>query len=84
MPVKLVQNKIKKNIWISSNKLMLDQYALPKSQDVLALQSIHKYDEHPYDLTTSGFRNELEGWKPVRPSSSMHNAMHVWINGPCS
>jgi tyrosinase len=53
---------------------------LPKSQDVLALQSINKYDEFPYDLTSSGFRNELEGWELGSPST-MHNAIHVWIYG---
>ena len=56
------------------------QATLAKPQDVTVLKSMDKYDEYPFDLTSLGFRNELEGWESVGPSS-MHNAIHVWIYG---
>lgn len=53
---------------------------LSNSQDVLTSKSINTYDQYPYDWTSSGFRNELEGWELGQPST-MHNAIHVWMYG---
>jgi tyrosinase len=36
------------------------------------------YDAPPYDSTSTGFRNYLEGWEGP---ASIHNSVHVWIGG---
>jgi tyrosinase len=37
------------------------------------------YDAAPWDVNSESFRNELEGWWPVRPG--LHNRIHVWVGG---
>lgn len=36
------------------------------------------YDSPPWDINSTGFRNELEGW-PNGPTN--HNKVHVWVGG---
>lgn len=37
------------------------------------------YDTAPWDRSTLGLRNRLEGWRPVGPAA--HNRVHVWVGG---
>jgi tyrosinase len=39
------------------------------------------YDQFPYDGSSNGFRNELDGWRPKGTPSALHNAIHVWVFG---
>jgi tyrosinase len=36
------------------------------------------YDAPPYNSTSTGFRNYLEGWEGP---ASIHNSVHVWVGG---
>jgi len=59
--------------------------ALPSTLQVKAVVNANginvKYDTFPWNQSSSGFRNSLEGW-PNGPS--MHNLVHVWIGGDMS
>jgi tyrosinase len=53
--------------------------ALPTREAVRAvLRDQVLYDAPPYNSTSNGFRNHLEGWEgPAR----IHNTVHVWVGG---
>ncbi|HEX8818306.1 MAG TPA: tyrosinase family protein [Archangium sp.] len=53
--------------------------ALPTREAVRAvLRDQVLYDAPPYNSTSNGFRNQLEGWEgPAR----IHNSVHVWVGG---
>lgn len=51
---------------------------LPRRADTAAAVSQAKYDQDPWDSTTDGFRNFVEGWNP---GLGMHNRVHVWVGG---
>lgn len=36
-----------------------------------------RYDASPWNRSSTGFRNRLEGWAPF----GMHNRVHVWVGG---
>jgi len=36
-----------------------------------------RYDLSPWNRSSTGFRNRLEGWSPF----GMHNRVHVWVGG---
>jgi tyrosinase len=53
--------------------------ALP-TRDALrtVLRDQLQYDAPPYDSSSNGFRNYIEGWEgPAR----IHNSVHVWVGG---
>lgn len=59
--------------------LAADLRTLPTPQQVSAALRQPVYDLSPWDRSVSGFRNQLEGWRPVSPG--LHNRVHVWIGG---
>ena len=40
-----------------------------------------RYDKLPWNSTSGGFRNRLEGWAPAATAPHMHNRVHVWVGG---
>ncbi|GHJ42749.1 hypothetical protein Cs7R123_00910 [Catellatospora sp. TT07R-123] len=60
---------------------------LPTPDDAKwALEEGLAYDSVPWDVSSDGFRNRVEGWiDPRRPqqagSPQMHNRVHVWVGG---
>ncbi|MCX5195544.1 tyrosinase family protein [Streptomyces sp. NBC_00249] len=50
---------------------------LPTKAEVNAVLAMPVYDAAPWNSTSDGFRNHLEGWR----GSSLHNRVHVWIGG---
>ena len=53
---------------------------LPNKADTTAVLTLTPYDESPWDTTSSGFRNRVEGWaSPGAPA--LHNRVHVWVGG---
>lgn len=54
--------------------------ALPKTTDVAASLAKTPYDAAPWDGTSGGFRNNVEGWA-VDSGGRMHNGVHIWIEG---
>jgi tyrosinase len=51
---------------------------LPKRTNTSAALAQTKYDQAPWNTSSAGFRNFLEGWNP---SLGLHNRVHVWIGG---
>jgi len=56
---------------------------LPNKTDTAnALNSV-PYDGPPWTVSSSGFRNQVEGW--VDPNGpALHNRVHVWVGGDMS
>jgi tyrosinase len=55
---------------------------LPRKQDVedaLTDPIEPGYDSAPWDASSLGLRNRVEGW--LTPPAGMHNRVHVWIGG---
>ena len=53
---------------------------LPNKADTTAVLTLTPYDVSPWDTTSSGFRNRVEGWaSPGGPA--LHNRVHVWVGG---
>jgi Common central domain of tyrosinase/IPT/TIG domain len=50
---------------------------LPTPKDVQDSMSVVPYDSSPWNVTSNGFRNFLEGF--IGPG--MHNASHMWVGG---
>jgi tyrosinase len=50
---------------------------LPSKADVDSVLAITPYDAAPYNSSSTGFRNNLEGWTGV----NVHNRVHVWVGG---
>jgi tyrosinase len=50
---------------------------------MLTALQITPYDEPPWDVTSVGFRNRLEGWSSegTPPAPWLHNRVHVWVGG---
>lgn len=53
---------------------------LPTKVDTNGVLTLTPYDATPWDATSSGFRNRLEGWAAPTPPA-LHNRVHVWIGG---
>lgn len=60
--------------------LALDVPTLPTTAQVRAALAASRYDSAPWDRSTTGLRNRLEGWRPS-PGPALHNRVHVWIGG---
>lgn len=52
---------------------------LPTTADVGDALAEEDYDGPPWDRSTLGFRNRVEGWRPNGPL--LHNRVHVWVGG---
>lgn len=57
-----------------------DIATLPTSAQVRAALRFRLYDSAPWDRSTRGFRNRVEGWQPA-PGPHLHNRVHVWVGG---
>ena len=57
--------------------------SLPKKADTNAALSLTPYDAAPWDRSSAGFRNYLEGWQGGT-AAEMHNLVHVWVGGDMS
>ncbi len=54
--------------------------ALPATTDTQGVVTMTPYDTAPWDTSSSGFRNRLEGWAPPA-APALHNRVHVWVGG---
>ncbi|WP_405013928.1 tyrosinase family protein [Kitasatospora sp. NBC_01539] len=50
---------------------------LPGRAEVESVLAVPTYDAAPWNSTSAGFRNQLEGWRGV----NLHNRVHVWVGG---
>lgn len=50
---------------------------LPTKAEVDAVLSMPVYDMAPWNSSSNGFRNNLEGWR----GANLHNRVHVWVGG---
>ncbi|MFG2986545.1 tyrosinase family protein [Streptomyces sp. NPDC048258] len=50
---------------------------LPTKAEVNAVLAMPEYDTAPWNSSSNGFRNHLEGWR----GANLHNRVHVWIGG---
>ncbi|MFI2458248.1 tyrosinase family protein [Streptomyces sp. NPDC019539] len=50
---------------------------LPTRAEVDSVLAISTYDAPPWNSTSEGFRNNLEGWRGI----NLHNRVHVWVGG---
>lgn len=57
-----------------------DIATLPTSSQVRGVLRFRQYDSAPWDRSTRGLRNRLEGWQPA-PGPHLHNRVHVWVGG---
>jgi tyrosinase len=59
-----------------------DASSLPKKAHTAAALMVTPYDASPWNSTSTGFRNQVEGWTPNPPG--LHNLVHVWVGGDMS
>lgn len=53
---------------------------LPTKADATSALALAPYDVSPWDTSSLGFRNRVEGWAgPAAPA--LHNRVHVWVGG---
>ncbi len=57
------------------------QPTAPTQANVNALMQYTNYDSAPYNETSSGFRNGIEGWIGANGQWSMHNRIHAYVGG---
>ncbi|MFD7033913.1 tyrosinase family protein [Streptomyces sp. NPDC059917] len=50
---------------------------LPTKDEVNAVLNLAEYDTAPWNSTSGGFRNNLEGWR----GTNLHNRVHMWVGG---
>ncbi|MGW4897152.1 tyrosinase MelC2 [Kitasatospora sp. NPDC004240] len=50
---------------------------LPTRTETDGVLAIAEYDAAPWNSTSAGFRNNLEGWR----GANLHNRVHVWVGG---
>ncbi|MGW6917308.1 tyrosinase MelC2 [Kitasatospora sp. NPDC054939] len=50
---------------------------LPSRSDADGVLAITTYDAAPWNSSSDGFRNNLEGWR----GANLHNRVHVWVGG---
>lgn len=53
---------------------------LPNQVDTAGALALTLYDAPPWNVSSGGFRNRLEGWASP-PVPALHNRVHVWIGG---
>jgi tyrosinase len=54
---------------------------LPTQADVAAALDLSEYDRPPWNTESQGFRNRVEGWRPLASAPGLHNRVHVWVGG---
>jgi len=54
---------------------------LPRKADVTAVTTTTSYDQSPFNSESEGYRNRLEGWRPLAAAPGNHNRVHVWVGG---
>ena len=54
---------------------------LPTQADVGAALDLDEYDRPPWSTQSQGFRNRVEGWRPLASAPGLHNRVHVWVGG---
>jgi tyrosinase len=59
-----------------------DINTLPTKAATAAVLLVTPYDAAPWTASSSGFRNQAEGWAPDPPG--LHNLVHVWVGGDMS
>ena len=57
-----------------------DIATLPTTAQVRSSLDLTIYDRSPFDASSGGFRNRLEGWTGAS-GPGLHNRVHVWIGG---
>jgi len=57
-----------------------DVSKLPNKSDTSVVLALTPYDATPWDTSSPGFRNRVEGWAPPTPPA-LHNRVHVWVGG---
>lgn len=62
-----------------SRTLGVDTESLPPTNEVTAVLGDDTYDSSPWNRSSLGFRNRVEGWRPNGPR--LHNRVHVWVGG---
>jgi tyrosinase len=60
-----------------------DTPSLPRKSDTAGVLPITPYDAPPWSVSSSSFRNRVEGWQPPNPPA-LHNLVHVWVSGDMS
>ncbi len=53
---------------------------LPTKTDTTDAVALTPYDATPWDTSSAGFRNRIEGWAPPA-APALHNRVHVWVGG---
>lgn len=53
---------------------------LPTRAEVDSVLAMPVYDMAPWNSSSQGFRNHLEGWR----GANLHNRVHVWVGGQMS
>lgn len=62
-----------------------DINTLPKKADTAQVVQLATYDASPWTVSSSGFRNQLEGWIGAPDDGpGLHNRVHVWVGGDMS
>jgi tyrosinase len=54
---------------------------LPRQAEVAAALELSDYDAPPWSTQSAGFRNRVEGWRPLETAPGLHNRVHVWVGG---
>lgn len=54
---------------------------LPRTSEVKDALVLTDYDAFPWNTTSEGFRNRVEGWEPAATAPGLHNRVHVWVGG---
>jgi tyrosinase len=63
-----------------NRRLGVDSPSLPTTSQVTQALAQTTYDLAPWSRASSGFRNRLEGWRPL-PGPGLHNRVHVFVGG---
>ncbi len=56
---------------------------LPNRTDTAGALKLSLYDGPPWTVSSSGFRNQVEGWVGTT-GPGLHNRVHVWVGGDMS
>jgi tyrosinase len=54
---------------------------LPRTSQIKDALTLTTFDVPPWDTTSEGFRNRVEGWRPADTAPGLHNRVHVWVGG---
>lgn len=54
---------------------------LPTKPQAISAVALTPYDAAPWNAASGGFRNRLEGWRPLATAPGMSNRVHLWIGG---